>query len=379
MITQNQFHSYNLGELPKGCQFCVRGEKLVLFVTGICPRKCYFCPLSDKKYGKEVSFANEREIKSDPDLILEAELMQAKGAGITGGDPLARMDKTLRYIRLLKEKFGAEFHLHLYTSLNLVDEKKLRQLHDAGLDEIRFHLDLDSEELWEKMELAANFEWDVGVEIPLLPGKEKETRKLMEFIKGKAKFLNLNELEIADNSFSKLGEMGCKTKDELSYAVKGSLEMGLSLMECLEKKRSPYPVHLCTAQLKDGIQLANRLIREAELARKPFDIVDEEGMLTRGALYLPELSPGFDYRNKLEKADREKVLEKLNFFLSEIKEKFKLRENQICIDESKLRLLLSAKKARSNAAYFTRMGLKAAIVVEYPTADQLEMEVEFVK
>src|SRR3989344_5901823 len=152
MVAENRYFSYNLHTLPDGCRFCVQGEKLVLFVTGLCPRKCYFCPVSDQKYGQDVSFANERRLSGREDIIQEAEAMDAKGAGITGGDPLMKIERTLAYIRQLKEKYGAGFHIHLYTSLNLVTENSLKQLHDAGLDEIRFHLDIDSEQFWPRLE-----------------------------------------------------------------------------------------------------------------------------------------------------------------------------------------------------------------------------------
>ena len=102
-MQENQYYSYNLGPLPKGCQMCVRGEKLVLFVTGICPRKCSFCPVSDEKYQHDVIFANERSVTATEDLLKEAEAMKAKGAGITGGDPLAKLERTLEYIKLLKQ------------------------------------------------------------------------------------------------------------------------------------------------------------------------------------------------------------------------------------------------------------------------------------
>ena len=71
MVKVNEYYSYNQGELPKGCQYCVKGEKVVIFVTGLCPRKCYFCPVSDQKYGHDVQFANEREIKEIEDVIAE--------------------------------------------------------------------------------------------------------------------------------------------------------------------------------------------------------------------------------------------------------------------------------------------------------------------
>ncbi len=250
-INPNQYHSYQLKELPKGCQYCVRGEKLVLFVTGVCPRKCSFCPVSDEKYQQDITFANERKVNSSSDLLKEAELMQAKGAGITGGDPLAKLNRTLEYIRLLKEKFGKQFHLHLYTSLDLVEENKLQELFKAGLDEIRFHLDLENKKYWKRLVLAKKFSWDVGVEVPLIPGKENEMKELIAFIADEkgylADFLNLNELEVADNSHSSLLEQGFKVKDKLSYAVDGSLELGLKLLEYVQEKNYALKVHLCTA------------------------------------------------------------------------------------------------------------------------------------
>ena len=143
----NKCHSYNLKKLPNGCLSCILGQKVVIFITGICPRKCYFCPVSDHKFGKDDAYANERKINSTEDLFKECELMQAKGAGITGGDPLSRLDRTVEYIQILKEKYGKEFHIHLYTSLNLVTKETLKKLYDAGLDEIRFHFDLDNDKL----------------------------------------------------------------------------------------------------------------------------------------------------------------------------------------------------------------------------------------
>src|SRR3990167_9322210 len=111
---ENQYYSYNLKQLPKGCQYCVKGEKLVLFITGICPRSCVFCPVSDQKYQQDVTYANERKVQDFKDVLQEAELMRANGAGITGGDPLARLERTGEYIKKLKAHFGKQFHLHLY-------------------------------------------------------------------------------------------------------------------------------------------------------------------------------------------------------------------------------------------------------------------------
>ncbi len=374
MLQENKYYSYNLNELPRGCQYCVRGEKLVLFVTGICPRQCYFCPVSDQKYQKDIQFANERLITSEADILKEADNMKARGAGITGGDPLSKQNRTVSYIKLLKQKYGKEFHIHLYTSLNLVTEENLKKLFDAGLDEIRFHLDLDSESFWPKLALAKKFSWDVGVEVPLIPSKEKELIKMIDFVNDKIDFINLNELEVADNSQSKLAELGLQTKDDLSYAVKDSLNLGLRLLQYIEK-RYGLTTHVCTAKLKDAIQLTNRIRREADGAKHIFDEVDSEGLLIRGAIYLPELAPGFGYRKKLEvKTEKEFVIKKLKELLPQIKQKL---QTELFLDESKARIILSAKTARKHKKEIRALGLLAAVVKEYPTADQLEIEVDF--
>ncbi|MEK6901412.1 MAG: radical SAM protein [Nanoarchaeota archaeon] len=377
MITENKNFSYTLGELPRGCQFCVRGEKLVCFVTGICPRRCNFCPVSDEKYGKDVSFANERKVVGEHDLLLEADMMKARGAGMTGGDPLSRMEKTVLYIKMLKQKHGASFHIHLYTSLNLVTTEKLEQLYAAGLDEIRFHLDLDSPLLWPRLELARKFSWDMGVELPLLPTKEEEIKKVIDFIHNKVTFLVLNELEIADNTQSQLTAMGFKTKDELSYAVQGSVETGLRLLRYVEEKRYRLPVHLCTAKLKDRVQLGNRLKREAKSMKKPFDRIDEDGLLVRGALYLPDLVPGFGYREKLRQCDKVPYIERLKIIAEKLKQEFRLQDDELYVDTEKPRILLSEKKIKPLSKKLKSYGLIPSLVKEYPTADQLEIEVEF--
>ena len=376
MITENPYYSYNLSELPVGCQYCVRGEKLVLFVTGLCPRRCYFCPVSDQKYGKDVIFANERPVEQQEDVLEEAGAMSAKGLGITGGDPLVKAERAAGYIQKLKKKYGRGFHTHLYTSLNLVTKKKLQLLAAAGLDEIRFHLDLDSKALWPKLELARTFSWNIGVELPLLPDKEEAIKEAIAFMQDKVDFLVLNELEVADNGRSQLLKMGYTTKNTLSYAVKGSMEAGLHLLKGIQEKYPRFKVHLCTAKLKDAVQLTNRLKREAQGVKRPFDIVSKEGLLTRGALYLPELVPGFGYREKIAAADTKKICHALEKIKKPVQEKLHLHDKEIFLDKKKPRLLLAARLIKKHKKEWQALGIIPAIVKEYPTADQLEIEVE---
>ena len=135
--------------------------------------------------------------------------------------------------------------------------------------------------------------------------------------------------------------------------------------------------HLCTAKLKDSVQLANRFKREAPQIKKDFDLMDEEGLLTRGALYLPELSPRFSYRKILAEINKQEFIKKLTPLSEKIKQDLKLNDNDLFLDPEKPRIILSSKNAKKHKDYFTKLNLKVAIVKEYPTADQLEIEVNF--
>jgi pyruvate formate-lyase activating enzyme-like uncharacterized protein len=59
---------------------------MVLFVTGICNRSCWYCPLSSERRGNDVVFANDRQVSSPDDIVAEAAAMSALGTGITGGN-----------------------------------------------------------------------------------------------------------------------------------------------------------------------------------------------------------------------------------------------------------------------------------------------------
>jgi len=373
------YYSWRIGELADGCKHCVKGEKLVLFVTGLCSSRCDFCPISDKKLYKDVVYANERPVKpGDKEAIIEeAVLCSAKGAGITGGDPLVRLDRAVEYIKLLKKKFGKEFHIHLYTPLELVNEKKLSLLCGAGLDEIRFHPKLDKEADWPKIMLAKKFGWKIGVEIPVIPGKEDETRLLIDFITDKADFLNLNELELADNAvWRSKKEKDLKCKDNISYAIKGSDELAKKLLKHCAKLG--IRTHYCTCKLKDKVQLANRILRRAHNVKQKFDVVTEEGMLIRGAFYLPELAPSFGYHDKLSKLEpdeKKKILNRLEKIREQIIAQEELPQHMLLIDEHKLRLITSPWLART-IKLIGAEGVVRAVVTEYPTFDALEIEVD---
>ncbi|UCH88093.1 MAG: radical SAM protein [Thermoplasmata archaeon] len=345
------------GELPAGCRHCAEGAKLVVLVTGLCNTRCYYCPLSEKKRHKDVTYANELLVKSRSDLISEAKTISAEGSGLTGGDPMAKPRRTVDYIKYLKEHFGNKHHIHMYTVPDF-EPTWLGKLAKAGLDEIRFHIPLSawkrkSGEHLDLISTALGIEphMDVGVELPALPGQFDILAGLAERLDGLGvQFLNLNELEFSETNWQALRKKGFDVKNDISAGVEGSEELGIKLVEYADSSSFDMGVHYCSSSFKDAIQLRNRIMRRAEHTKKSYDIVTEEGMFIRGVI---------------ETSAPQKLI-------SELRARYKIPKKLIEYDRAKSRVELAAWILEDIAADLE--DCECYIVEEFPTADRLEVE-----
>jgi len=95
-MIKTKFDSYCLNGFAEGCKYCVKGEKLVLFMTGKCKRDCWYCSLSKKRKNEKSILANEKKCKTIKEVIQEVKDSQATSVGITGGDPLLCLNKTIK-------------------------------------------------------------------------------------------------------------------------------------------------------------------------------------------------------------------------------------------------------------------------------------------
>ena len=332
------------GSLAEGCEHCVNGSKMVLLVTGRCKWNCYYCPVSLEKKGLDVIYANEARVTDDEGIIAEAESMDATGTGITGGDPLIDIDRTVHFINLLKSRFGKEHHIHLYTAT--IDPEKVRRLEEAGLDEIRFH---PMVQMWTRMddtclkEIVESTKMDVGIEVPAIPGKEAELSELVRYADSiGVKFINLNELEFSESNWDMMAANSFEVKDDISSAVLGSYETALAVMKANKKIN----IHFCSSAFKDGVQLRRRLIRRAEHICTDYQAVTDDGTLVRGYVYGNSLD---DIVSKLRELD--------------------VPDELFCILDNKVEV---APWVLEDIA--DDLGFKCYISEQYPTADGLEVE-----
>jgi len=276
---------YYLGDFSKGCKKCARGAKMVLLVTGLCPRKCFYCPLSEQKMGKDVVYANEARVQTDTQIIQEARDMKALGTGVTGGEPMLVPQRTIRLIKLLKKQFGPNHHIHLYTTGEF-DPGLIKDLSRAGLDEIRFH---PPPEDWEHddpaflpvFKRALRTKMSVGIELPAIPGHKREIISMGNryFALG-MDFLNLNELEASETNWKQLKERGYEFVSDSSYAIKGSRSTALGVLRALDKLG--YNVNFCTSSYKDAVQLRKRLLRRAKNIGRQYQLITDDATFYYG-------------------------------------------------------------------------------------------------
>ncbi|MDW5564000.1 MAG: 4Fe-4S cluster-binding domain-containing protein [Methanomassiliicoccus sp.] len=338
------------GRLPRGCVLCRQGTKMVLLVSGQCTTGCFYCPLSLEKRGKDVIYANERRVASDDEILEEARSIGAQGTGVTGGDPVACLERTVHLIKMLKQEFGPRHHIHLYTSS--LDLNAFRRLEEAGLDELRLH---PPAEMWSSMAgtgLAAfkrSSGMKVGLEVPALPGEEKGLSALIAYAaEARLDFVNLNELEFSEGNWDRLMDRGMEVKDEVSAAVKGSEEAALKAVAAARK----VPVHYCSSSFKDSVQLRKRIKRRAVRVALPSDVITEEGTLLKG------------------------VVEGSMDGIIALLRQYEVPEELFRKDEEKKRVEVAPWVLEE---LFPELPYESFLVEEYPTADRLEVEREPLK
>jgi len=348
-----------IGELPEGCKLCRQGAKMVLLLTGVCNRGCFYCPLSLEKQGKDVVYVNEGRL-DDPQMehkkiIDEAQAMKALGTGITGGDPMTKPGRVIDYIQLLKEHFGDEHHIHMYTSGNF-EPRHIKVLAQAGLNEIRFHPPvhmwpkLPNSDLARLINLALDTDMDVGVEVPAIPTEQAraDTVSMIRFLDGLGVlFVNLNELEYSEANCDALNKLGFTVVDDVSSGVSGSEQAAMDIMDGTDYDLT---VHYCSSSYKDRIQLRKRIQRRASVVKKPYEVLTDDDTFLLGVI---------DTKANLMRTREE------------LKEEFDIPDELIHVNIDKKRIEVAPWIIEE---IVEDLEFPCFLIEEYPTVDRLEVE-----
>ena len=262
--------------LSAGCLLCFEGAKMVLFLTGLCERSCWYCPLSCQRKDRDVIFANEHEISSPEEMLVVTDKMSALGTGITGGEPFLVLERLVEYASALKNTLGSDHQIHLYSGI-APGKEELEKIKGI-VDEIRLH---PPHECWSSIQdspyhnsirLARKMGFDIGVEVPSLPGIDAFIPLLPDL-----DFLNINELEWGESNADEMRRREYELRGDISNAVKGGKEAVSSILQ--EPK-----VHWCSSDFKDRVQFRMRLKRIAANTAREFDEITPDGTIVYGVL-----------------------------------------------------------------------------------------------
>lgn len=270
------YNMYNVarGEIAQGCELCLTGAKAVIFITGLCRYRCFYCPVDRERFGRDVVYVNDVPARGIEEIVEIVVGTAAVGAAITGGDPLAVPDRVAGVSKALKDAFGPSFHIHLYTRATSLDAYAVSRLIEGSVDEVRIHLISRGEALGREKYLEAlkHLGVSVGVEVPAVPGLERSIAEAVNYLaeRGLIDFVNINELDVSESNASALKALGFRIK---SNGVAGSIESAMRLMGLIEG----VPVHVCRSKSKDLYQIGARAFRDAMASAKPNELVLDDG------------------------------------------------------------------------------------------------------
>jgi pyruvate formate-lyase activating enzyme-like uncharacterized protein len=269
-------------DLSPGCRICGEGRWSCLFINSRCNARCFYCPSPQPSIGEPLTNTIPFPDPKDYDDYLHA--FGFRGMSISGGEPLLTFDRTVRFVSNTKRRFGAGMHVWLYTNGILVTQDKLRQLREAGLDEIRFDLSANHYDL-EKVQWAASVIETVTVEVPAVP--EDEERLLSSLIpmrQAGIKHLNLHQLRCTPHNVSHLVDRGYTFLHGPKATVLESELTALRILRQAALQSMGLSVNYCSFVYKDRFQTAAYRKRQAGLLCRPYEAVTPAGFIRKMTL-----------------------------------------------------------------------------------------------
>lgn len=259
------------GRIARGCELCLLGAKSVIFITGLCPLSCPYCPVSAERFGRDVIYVNDVPVQRIEDIPRVVAEYASDGAAITGGDPSVVPERVKAVAEILKREFGDGFHIHMYTHILNLNGRRTGIITASRVDEVRIHVTSKEQargkEKYVKA-LAASGK-AVGVEVPALPGFERQIAEAINHLAPHISFVNINELDVSETNHHRLKALGYKAE---GLNIPGSLEAARKIAELVTA-----PVHICTGKTKDLVQIGTRLFRHAMATARPNEYVQDDG------------------------------------------------------------------------------------------------------
>lgn len=269
-IWRNDDKSVYLNEISPACVACQTGVgSATFFISLKCHRDCYYC-FNPNQEDYEFFQTHQRDVTEELRQVHTAG-QKVRQLALTGGEPLVHKRETFDFFRYASENFPATYK-RLYTTGDQADAETLKQLADAGLDEIRLSIRMHDLErghrhTFERVALAQQYIPRVMIEMPILPGTF-ETMKdvLLELDRLKLYSINLLEFCFPLNNAWAFKSRGFQLRQQpfrvlYDYWYAGGLPVAGSELECLKlvefalDQQLTMGVHYCSLENKHTGQI----------------------------------------------------------------------------------------------------------------------------
>lgn len=240
--------------ISKGCRICGEGKWSCLFITGICNASCFYCPASQ---GQDfIPSTQNLEFESAEAYAEYIDYFGFKGVSLSGGEPLMRFEKTISYLKKVREVSPEDIYIWIYTNGILADKDKIKSLSSAGLSEIRFDIGATGYKL-DKVALAGKLVNNVTIEIPAVPEKKELIKRLLpEMIKAGVQNLNLHQLRLTAYNLKKLLKHNYRYFADERPVVPESELAALEIMNYAKKNSLDIGINYCSFSFKNRFQQA---------------------------------------------------------------------------------------------------------------------------
>lgn len=259
---------------------CQEGRWLCIFLTYKCNATCHFCsaPFKDDRIYSDFGSTKEG-------ILGYLTGNNFRGISFSGGDPFLVFERLMEWLAYFKNRLP-DYYYWVYTNGLAADNRKIKKLAEAGMDEIRFNIAASgyvSENVWKSIaEARKNFRF-VSVEVPSIAKDARLLKNAMENLEiYGVDYLNLHDYILSESDTESQCEKSLKFTLNKSINLKYALSSRLNTMDIQDhakEKGYHYHINHCSMEKKE-IQMNRRRLKMAGIFDDPdYDILLDDGIV----------------------------------------------------------------------------------------------------
>lgn len=242
------------GHISKGCRICGAGKWSCLFITNQCNANCFYCPAPQQN--DELPSTQGLDFSNPGDYAAYINHFRFEGVSFSGGEPLLYFERTLQYLKTLRQQCDPDLYIWMYTNGMLADAAKLQALAAEHLNEIRFDIGATGFGL-DKVRLAKGIIPVVTIEIPSVPEeKDRIIALLPRMLEAGVTNLNLHHLRLTKHNAAKLVKRGYHILSAERPLVIESEMAALEIIQAAQKAGLDIGINYCSFHFKNRFQKA---------------------------------------------------------------------------------------------------------------------------